>query len=189
MSAELLVGDIGGTNARFALVRAGGTCFEHDITLRCDDYGSPEAAIRHYLQMVSAEMPEVVCVAVAGPVVSGAVEFTNSHWRVDERHLAATLGLRSARLINDFAAVALSIPMLETEHLMMLGGQHKIHDPSDRWCIGVLGPGTGLGAAGLFNDGDKLHPLVTEAGHAGFAPATPLQAEILKVMNARFYRV
>jgi len=55
--------------------------------------------------------------------------------------------------------------------------------------VGVIGPGTGLGAVGLRKYGNVLLPIAGEAGHGGFAPETQVQMDILRALRQRFDRV
>jgi glucokinase len=184
-----LAADIGGTNARFALVRPGQSGYSNEKTLSCIDYVSPEAAIRSYLDSVGAGMPELVCFAVAGPIDDGTVEFTNSSWRIEEKRLVRSFNLSSAKLINDFAAIALAIPIINEDELDRIGNNLQKPAGRDDFCFGVIGPGTGLGAAGLLGANGFCKPILTEAGHAGFAPMTSLQAGLHGVLSSRFGRV
>jgi glucokinase len=185
----LLIADIGGTNARFALARPETHGYEHELTLRCEDFDTPEQAVRHYLEHVDMGSPDAICFAVAGPVVDGSVVFTNSHWRIEEENLSRVFNSASAKLLNDFAAVALAIPALGASDLMAVGN-NEVSLPSHRdYCVGVIGPGTGLGAAGLLKVDSTHRPLITESGHAGFAPMTALQAEVHRVLTEQYGRV
>jgi glucokinase len=172
----MLIGDIGGTNARFALADQSAPGFSREETLQCADFPSAEAAVRHYLESVSAPAPDVICLAAAGPVIDKRVDITNNHWVLSARDLAATFSTQAVRLLNDFEAIAYSIPSLN-----LVG--------SEDYSIAVLGPGTGLGTAGLRKQGKSLEVIPSEAGHTSFASETELQREILDVLNAKFDRV
>src|SRR5579859_3801378 len=112
-----LVGDVGGTNARFALAmrRGGRLAIDQPASFRAADHRSGDAALEAYLERIkSPERPAFAVVAAAGPVEDGAVTFTNNTtWRFSEAGLARTGGFHRARLINDFTAQALSIDHLE----------------------------------------------------------------------------
>jgi len=81
--ANLLIGDIGGTNARFALADSAAPGFSNELTLPCADFESAEAAIRHYLGSLDIATPDVICLAVAGPIVDQTVQFTNNPWNIN----------------------------------------------------------------------------------------------------------
>ena len=72
----LLIGDIGGTNARFALANARAPGFSDELTLRCTDFPSADLAIKHYLKEIGASKPDVICLAAAGPIVDQQVRLT-----------------------------------------------------------------------------------------------------------------
>lgn len=178
--SKLVIGDIGGTNARFALANTATPGFSDELTLPCADFGSAEAAIRHYLETVDAAAPDVICLAVAGPIFDQAVQFTNNPWSIVATELAATFSAPSVRLLNDFEAIAYSIPYLP--------GEQELLD-LDRFTVAIVGPGTGLGTAGLHRKGNVLAPIVSEASHSGFSPESELQLDVLNVLRERFERV
>ena len=185
----LLVGDIGGTNARFALADPTSPGFTDATTLNCADFATAEMAIRTYLEAVRASTPDVICLAAAGPIVDDAVRFTNSHWSLDLADLRETFATPSVMLLNDFESIAYSVPFLKSSDCLSIG-RPPAGDLSNRdFTVGVIGPGTGLGAVGLMRRGDGLFPIVGEAGHVGFAPETQNQLDVLSVLRERFDRV
>ena len=186
--ASHLIGDIGGTNARFALADAILGYRDAEI-LQCADFDSSITAIRHYLDSVDAPAPEVICLAAAGPVVDGRVSFTNNHWVLDVAELANDFGIDDIILINDFEAIAWSIPALAAEDCMTIGlpAPRSLDGPD--FSVAVAGPGTGLGAVGLKKHGGQLIPIPGEGSHSGFAPENQVQIEILKALRERFSRV
>jgi glucokinase len=172
-----LVGDLGGTNARFALVdEASGAPTPTEIrTYPAKDYASPEDAIDAYLQDVGSERPAKVVLAVAGPVTDGAMHFTNLDWKVSEARLTGVGGFKAARLLNDFEAQALGAPRLDAGKLQTLGPE--LPRP-DEGTLVILGPGTGFGVAGLVRQAGMEAVLSTEGGHVSFAPTDELEIEI-----------
>ena len=96
----LLIGDIGGTNARFALGSTDVARFSRVVTLECAKYETAELAIEHYLDEVDAPNPSAICLAAAGPVIEGRVRFTNSHWSLSEAGLAETFEVSAVRLLK-----------------------------------------------------------------------------------------
>ena len=186
--ASLLVGDIGGTNARFALADRETPGFADAITLKCADYESADLAIKSYLDQVGAPAPEIVCLAAAGPIVDQRVRFTNNPWSIVADELAGEFSGAAVRLLNDFEAIAYSIPFLTSDDCMAIG----LPDAAaldDDYTVGVLGPGTGLGMVGLRKYEDRLIPIASEGSHAGFAPETQVQMDILTVLREQFDRV
>ena len=190
MDAETcLIGDIGGTNARFALARPGQPGYTAERVYACADHPSLEQGIEAYFRDVGLRHPGTICLAVAGPVLDSTVQFTNSHWQIAERPLRNRFEIERVRLINDFAAIAHGLPLLGEHDLLRLGGPPPPDLSRGNYRLGVLGPGTGLGAAGLMHDNGLSTVLVTEAGHVGFAPETPEQRQLLARLQTRFERV
>jgi glucokinase len=188
-SALGVVGDIGGTNARFALVELqGGRPQVHSAgAFLCRDFPTAEQAVEAYLAKASPDRrPEFAVLAVAGPVVGGAIALTNADWRITEVGLARACGFRGVRLINDYAALAIAAPILQGDDAHLVGpeGAPRIDGP-----IAVLGAGTGFGVAALVRDGRHDAILTTEGGHIGFAPTDELEAEIWRILTRRFGRV
>ena len=185
----LLIGDIGGTNARFALATTDRPGFHSTLELQCEDFATADDAIRHYLTTTKVGPPDAVCLAAAGPVVDDKVKITNNHWDISAAETREDFGTEHARLLNDCEAIASSIPLLTESEIQTIG----VHDHralgADDFTVAILGPGTGLGVAGLCRRSSTLVPVTGEGGHIGFAPETPLQIEVLKVLADKFERV
>jgi glucokinase len=183
---EGLVGDVGGTNARFALVDAQGH-IRNPRSFSARQYASLADVIAEYLEQTAGRKhPPRAVIAVAGPVLDGEIEFTNLDWQISEGDLLAQFEFEAVELINDFAAQALACPLLEPDDLRPLGAAHR---PGTDCPIVVLGAGTGFGVAGLARGerGDVAIP--TEGGHAAFAPYDDVEVEIWKRLKARYGRV
>ena len=185
----LLIGDIGGTNARFALAKPDETGFSNEITLACADYETAEQGIADYLKRSGSSRPDVICLAAAGPVVDDCVRFTNNHWVIDGRMLREQFHSSRVRLLNDFESIAYSIPLLAENDVTTVGLVPAEHAGKPELSIGVLGPGTGLGTGGLLVRTSGIYPIVGEGSHAGFAPETGMQLMVLKQLRQRFDRV
>jgi len=185
----LLVGDIGGTNARFALANAKKPGFSHEKTYQCADFPSANQAIGAYLKEVNANEPIAICIAAAGPIVDGVVRFTNNSWRIETSGLRNEFDTARVRLLNDFEAIAYSTPWLQESDVVSVGLPRPKNLKETDFTLGILGPGTGLGAAGLCKRGDQISPIVGEAGHLGFAPETQVQIELLSQLRDRYDRV
>ena len=181
-----LVADIGGTNARFALVdTVGDRCRLLDMhQLACADYPTFEESLSSYLRMVGAK-PCAGVVAVAGAVKNNAVRFTNLNWHITPESLTQS-GFPGVRLINDYAAQALALPLLDRQRLFPLGPHQGPHEGT----LAVMGPGSGLGVAALIRrpEGQDI-PLATEGGHADYAAVDDVEHEIVKILTARHGRV
>jgi len=184
-----LIGDIGGTNARFALARADECAFEGELTLACADYETAEDAIADYLDRVGADQPPVICLAVAGPVIDQSVRFTNNDWSIEARELSERFPAAHVRLLNDFEAIAYSLPLIEEGDLVTVGLEPQRLQGRDSFTVAVLGPGTGLGVAGLLGRNGHHYAVVSEGGHVGFAPENQMQFEVLRQLRERFERV
>jgi glucokinase len=182
-----LVGDVGGTNARFALVDAQGHV-RNPRSFPCKDYASLADIVAEYIETtVGKKRPPRAVIAVAGPVLDGEIEFTNLDWHVSEGDLLAHFEFEAVELINDFAAQALACPLLEGADLRPLGPARP-KGPHD--CpIVALGAGTGFGVAGLARSERGDVPVATEGGHAGFAPSDEVELEVWRRLNARYGRV
>lgn len=172
-----LLADIGGTNARFALLADGR--IGPPLVLPVAGYPTPEAAMEAALaQVAPGQAMEGAVLAVAGPVSAGTARLTNAPWRFDEAAIATHFGLRHARLVNDFQALAHALPHLPPTDLVAIGDATP--DPSAPML--VLGPGTGLGCAALL-PGSTVIP--TEGGHIGLAPADAAEDAVVAGLRAR----
>jgi glucokinase len=185
----LLVGDIGGTNARFALATPDRPGFHSVLELQCEDFATADDAISHYLTTTRAVAPDAVCLAAAGPVVDDTVKITNNHWDISAAETREDLGIENVRLLNDFTAIAYSIPLLTETEVRSIGRHDHDWLPKGNFNVAILGPGTGLGVAGLCRREDNVVSITGEGGHVGFAPETEQQIEILKVLRNQFDRV
>ena len=186
---SLLIGDIGGTNARFALAERGSPGFTAAQTLKCADYPSADDAIQYFLKEAGAPPPEAICLAAAGPIVDERVRFTNNPWTIAADELRQAFKIDRVRLLNDFEAIAYSVPFLGAADLKPIGLPVPMSLDKDDFMVGVIGPGTGLGAVGLKRFRGYYIPLPGEASHGGFSPETGVQIEILRLLRERFERV
>ncbi|MFL9814721.1 glucokinase [Stutzerimonas sp. VN223-3] len=181
-----LVGDIGGTNARFALWR--GQQIESVRVLPTIDYPRPEDAIRAYLQDIGqgVDALQAVCLACAGPVSGDEFTFTNNHWRLSRQAFCEDLGLSDLLLINDFTAMALGMTRLRDGELIEIcEGQSE----AGRARL-VIGPGTGLGVATLLplRDGG-WRALPGEGGHICLPIGTAREAALWARLHDKFGHV
>jgi len=181
-----LVGDVGGTNARFALLDAEGRVRNLHI-YPAASYASLSDIIADYLERtVGRKRPPRAVIAAAGPVLDGEIEFTNLDWQVSEGEILAQFEFEAVKLINDFAAQALACPLLEPDSLRQLGP--KIRGGADCPMV-VLGAGTGFGVAGLARSERGDMAVATEGGHAAFAPSDDVEVEVWTQFRARYGRV
>lgn len=185
---RILVGDIGGTHARFAVVQpsaSGPWQIEQRLDL-VEPFRTFNDALRSYLERTGlTPLPPTAAIAVAGPVEAGTARFTNRGWDISERALRE-VGFKKALLINDFAALALAVDLLDEKHLHSIGPKLK---GLDGGTLTILGAGTGFGVSCLARYGDRAVPMATEGGHMGFAPSTVEELEALKLMWKQSGRV
>jgi glucokinase len=170
----VLVADLGGTNARFAILSETSpklTWFPPVQTARFDRV---EEAILAALAGGAAAVPRSALLAVAGPVIGDTVRLTNCPWVIDSRRLIEAMGLAAVGMVNDFEALALSLPLLAPGEYDTIGTGEFLPGATKL----VVGPGTGLGAAGLVARGGRWIPLPGEGGHIDFAPRTERDAAI-----------
>lgn len=184
----MLVGDIGGTHARFATVDVGAPPPWHlgnrqDFAMEIPTF---EQALRRYLQLSGlAAVPPAASIAVAGPVTGGQARLTNRDWAISEEALRR-LGCGRALLINDFIALAFAVDTLQPADLRELGPTLRAAPGGS---ITIVGAGTGFGASCLARYGNRLVPMATEGGHVGFAPETARESEVLEKLRMQFGRV
>ncbi|MFO1149970.1 MAG: glucokinase [Alsobacter sp.] len=169
----LVVGDIGGTNARFALVEEPGAPLQPLPKLRTGDFPGPAEAIRSLAGSLPAQ-PRSVVMCGAGPVNGRTCSLTNAPWLIDGPQLAGALGLADGLLLNDFEAQALSLPAIPADDLWVIGPDLK---PGGGAKV-VLGPGTGLGVGALVQSAGRHIPIPSEGGHIDLAPGDEDEASV-----------
>ena len=153
-----LVADIGGTNARFALVEEGSVKPVAIEVLPCADYANLDDAIVDYLARAGVGSVSQACFAVASPVRETQVRMTNNQWRFDIDVVQQQFGWRTFKVINDFTAMALGVPHVTKDKLIhVCGGPGNPESPKL-----VIGPGTGLGVSGLMPIRNGWMPLTTQ---------------------------
>lgn len=192
MSRPALLGDIGGTNARFALTTPGAIAPHAIHSLPCADYSGPVAAIRDYLTRIgiggpgsdNGKSPREVCLAFACPVHNERIAMTNNPWRFTRQDVREALGLTLFKAINDFEAQALGVPHVAEHEMVTL--QAGITAPHATRL--VIGPGTGLGMAGVFPGKHGWIPLPTEGGHVSFAPTDQQELALLDYLRRHCFR-
>lgn len=185
-----LIADVGGTNTRLALARDGEPV---DILIYpTADIISFEETIEDYLEHVKvSDKPTRISVAAAGPVGGDKgqrrINWTGMSWAIVEEDLARAFGCDAIDIMNDFAAQALSLPHLGAADLQRLGENGAAVEGGTR---AVLGPGTGLGVAGLIQGGHKRHiPIVGEGGHVDLAPSNNEEMVLLNILRERYGHV
>lgn len=186
MTTPWLVADVGGTNARFALVDGPGAPPERVAALPTRDHrGLAEAAAAYLAGHGGGVRPSAATLAVAGPVADGRIHLTNAGWPTDTvERTRAHLGIENLAVINDFEALAWSLPGLGADDLMAVGGAL----PPAGGPRAVLGPGTGMGVAGLVpvpdGAGGGWIPVAGEGGHVDVPAGTDREIEIMRLLRA-----
>jgi glucokinase len=184
-----LVADIGGTHCRFALADLDARAIREPRSFAVADYKGVVAAAKAFLKSEGVKkVPAALVFAVAGPVEDGRIHFTNSGWSFSESELRRELGVKRARLVNDFEAQARSVAVLKPAALVRIGGP-KTFDAKADGTIALIGPGTGLGVGGLARQDGACIALVCEGGHASFAPSDELEIGVLELLAKRFGHV
>lgn len=170
-----LVADIGGTNTRCAVAGAGGHISRVEA-FRNRDFPSLDALLASYLGMLPpAERPEQAVLAIAAPIRGDEIRMSNINWTFSVEALARKLALKRVTPLNDFAAQAYALPVLQPEDLVQVGGGAVAQGAPKV----VIGPGTGLGAAGLVQLAGRWHAVTGEGGHVTMAPSDEQESRIV----------
>ena len=186
-----LLADIGGTNARFALEVAPGRLDLIEV-LACKEWPTLGDAMRAYLARPAVVAAAAAAggpvrhaaIAIANPVTGDYVRMTNHHWEFSTEALRLECGLEILMVVNDFTALARSLPHLG-EHKRQVGGGV----PQPDTALGLLGAGTGLGVSGLIPCAGSWTALRSEGGHVSFAPVNEQEVAILQYAWREFEHV
>ncbi len=188
-----LVGDIGGTNARFAYAQidaAGVVALSGMQNLVAADYQSLDAALAAFCRTRPTPPLDFVGLACAGPVRDAAVTFTNLPWTARMDQISRSTGADRVCLINDLAAQAWSVPALGGNDLAQIGPDVPQNAGEAGAPVAVFGVGTGTNVAvHIAGDNDQEHVFGGEGGHVGFAPHDDQDMAIWQHLTARFGRV
>jgi glucokinase len=183
-----LVADIGGTNARFGWVDDDGDGVRHVATLPAAEHAGPAAAARAYLADVQRQLgaryrpPRAGAFAVATAVVGDRIAFTNSGWAFSRADVQRELDLAELLVLNDFEALALSLPRLAGHQLRPWLPAPTSPAPAGA-ALAVIGPGTGLGVAGLMPTAHGWVAIPGEGGHATLAPMDDFESALLQAVR------
>ena len=185
--SSCLLGDIGGTNARFALVQGpaqgphtdAAAVITHEITLPTSHYPDLAAAAQAYLQQLGQPAVHQACIAIANPIDGDLLKMTNNHWQFSIEATRQTLGLDKLLMLNDWEAMAMAAPALQGRDLEQIGSGEPVPDAPK----GLIGPGTGLGVSSLVRSrrGDWV-PIAGEGGHVSLSPTCEREADILRIL-------
>lgn len=181
----ILVGDIGGTNTRMALLsqKEGRLTLERERIYSSREHAGLGEIIADFIDSKSAQ-PEAACFGIAGPVLNGRANVSNLAWVVDALELSRNSTIPRVSLINDLLAHACGITDLENKDVIVL-------NPGTS-CSGnaaLIAAGTGLGEAGLFWDGTTYRPFPGEGGHADFGPNNELEVALYRYLMNKYGHV
>ncbi|NKB51496.1 MAG: glucokinase [Rhizobiaceae bacterium] len=171
----VLIGDIGGTNARFQIIeQRNGDVIEFD-PVRTADFDSLEQSISHSVLSSTKLQPRSAVIAAAGPITSDGLNLTNCHWNIIPDQFLRLATFEQLVLMNDFEAQALALPYLGNTDGVILGDGGALGSNATK---AVLGPGTGLGVGLLVRAAGKWIPVAGEGGHVDLGPRNPREAQI-----------
>lgn len=203
-NTPVLVADIGGTNARFAMASAGSarSCVASDAatqntaqdaiaisayrTYPCADFNNPVDLVQQYLQDNDGHTITAACLAVAGPVRGNHAYLTNLGWDINGDDICHNLALSRTLIANDFQALARSVTALNTGDLLQL---HSTEKDGNKGPIAVMGPGTGFGLSQVIIRNHDVNIIPTEGGHASFVPVGDLETAVFNEIQKSMGRV
>lgn len=183
-----VVADIGGTSARFGIATGEKDpnkrfIIEHQQLYRCSGFATFETLFKTYLDSIQlksihSQRPKYACIAIAAPVLGDEIAMTNLDWTFSTNNLCQQNNMEKIHVINDFGALAYSTLYLHTSELETIYLGDDTPDISKIKSRAIIGPGTGLGIAGLINTSSGWHPVCGEGGHISFAALNAQQAKL-----------
>ena len=180
-----IVGDFGGTHARFAMLVSQGKPISEPQALPSGDFSGPAEAIRHYLKLTGLPHPRWAGLAIATPISGDMLAMTNNGWKFSVKAVRDKLGLTHLRMLNDFTALALALPKLGPDDLVQIGtGKAEAEKP-----MGLIGPGTGLGVSGLVPCAQGHTAIEGEGGHSTMPAFNAREAELIALARKKFAHV
>jgi glucokinase len=183
---SILAGDVGGTNARLALVHLedGTWSIRNRMTYPSGEFDGLAAIVDRFCEMLDVR-PSLAGFGVPCPVRDGPCRFANLDWEIDPERLAEDIGIERTIVVNDFEAIGHAIPTLGPDDLAVLQDRPAVPQGP----IAILGAGTGLGQAFLFWHNGRYEVMPSEGGHADFAPRTKLETDLFLHWNRTLQRV
>jgi len=181
-----LLGDIGGTNARWAW-QASADAELQDVSVQpCEASASILESATKYLAAHGHKNPAWAGIGIATAITGDEVRLTNSTWRFSIAAFQKAMALERCLVVNDFTALALSLPALKSADLRSLGGGAAVVGAT----IALLGPGTGLGVSGLVPDATgRYSALSGEGGHVTLSASDDTEASLLSILRKKFAHV
>jgi glucokinase len=190
MTRRIVAADIGGTHARFALATIDGhkvLSVDAPTTLNTADHGSFQLAWEEFARRTGELLPSALAISFAGAVGGDLLKLTNNPWVIRPALIPEKLGVSDYVVINDFGAVAHAVAAFDGAAYTHLCGPDEPLPESGM--VTILGPGTGLGVAGLLLGSAGPQVIETEGGHIDFAPLDSLEDRILAELRKSFRRV
>lgn len=180
-----LVADIGGTNIRLGIADDTGDIRSLTV-FQCREYPGLADVLKKYIADNGLAQYSInACLAIACPVDNDLIAMTNLPWSFSKSAIKTELKLNKLLLINDYTAIAHSVPYLTDEQKVQIGqGQPVAGRP-----ISICGPGTGLGVANVVPNGDSWISLGGEGGHVDFAPIDATEQHILNFLLKKYSHV
>ncbi len=176
-----LLADVGGTNTRMASLATDGEISSVEVVSN-DSADGLEPIFSSYLDRQRKKHQfEAAAIAVAGPVAGDVVSLTNKDWSFGKESLRQNLGLGELTVVNDFVANALSLPTLDRNEWVAIGGGEARADDN----MVAIGPGTGLGVSALVRGGDGWIPVQGEGGHVTLASASSRESQLIELARQR----
>ena len=182
----VFAGDIGATKTNLALFQLEGDRLTllHEAQYKSNDYMNIIDLIKAFKQSI-LPFPDSICFGVAGPILNGRAKLSNIDWEIDSNELSDHFKVKNVYLINDLEATAYGLAMMNEMDVTTI---HK-GDDTAYGNAAVIAPGTGLGEAGLFWDGNFYHPFATEGGHSDFAARNEFDFELFTFLQKKFGHV
>ena len=180
-----LTADVGGTNVRFGVVNhdpanGGRPIITEQMIYPCASFESIDVAVETYRQDIDQPLPEIACVAVAGPVKNNNVRMTNRDWLISGNELTDRFGFNEVILLNDAEAIAYATRVISPEELKNI----KPGKPYDSAPAAVITAGTGVGVASIAPFDGQWYPLASEAGHITLSPRTPKEVAVFEFIRS-----
>ena len=173
-SINIMIGDIGGTNARFSLRKINKTDKAERKTVKEQQlstkaYPTFEACVKDFLKEYegSPEYPTIICMGIAGPTKEKEVKITNADWpKFDVEAVHKSLNVKHFKLLNDFEANGYGVLAMD-EHSYTKVNNAPIQVGAPKVLIGA---GTGLGECVLTKSPESPYYDIfpCEGGHTDF---------------------
>ncbi|MCF6190332.1 MAG: glucokinase [Cocleimonas sp.] len=183
--STILLIDVGGTNIRLGLMNGSDPVQQqfpqHVKRFPTRQFNDISAAIDHYLSDHPKYKIKQISISVATLVLGDQVTLTNYDWSFNTRDLVEKYNLQQIKVINDFTALALSLPLLSEQDLQAVSSGHSNPDSP----IGLIGPGTGLGVSGLQKQSNIWHPIQGEGGHISIGANNPRELALFDILRSR----